>query len=115
VNEAYLVKLAEKFKREDLQTYYLKCIKDRKEYFASIKTKDDRYPDQKSIESFSVYSTDFYPYLLFPENLKIDQVYNNTVNPVSSKIANGQQWDSPNVWAPNNWILHEVLQDKKAF
>lgn len=18
------------------------------------------------------------------------------------------QWDSPNVWAPNNWIIHEV-------
>ncbi len=30
VNEAYLVKLAQKFKREDLKIYYLKCIKDRK-------------------------------------------------------------------------------------
>lgn len=37
------------------------------------------------------------------------------VNPVSSKIPNGQQWDSPNVWAPNNWILHEILPHQKAF
>lgn len=30
VNEAYLVKLSEKFKRADLANYYLKCIKERK-------------------------------------------------------------------------------------
>lgn len=30
INEAYLVKLSEKFKRQDLTVYYLKCIKDRK-------------------------------------------------------------------------------------
>ena len=30
VNEAYLVKLSEKFKRQDLTLYYLKCIKERK-------------------------------------------------------------------------------------
>lgn len=115
VNEAYLVKLSEKYKRLDLQTYYLKCIRERKEYFGTIKSSDGRYPDYKSVETLSVYPTDFYPHLLFPENLNVDKVYNSTVNPVSSKVNNNQQWDSPNVWAPNNWIMHEVLPHQKAF
>ncbi len=25
------------------------------------------------------------------------------------------QWDKPNVWAPNNWILHQVLSDRDAY
>lgn len=25
------------------------------------------------------------------------------------------QWDNPNVWAPNSWILHEVFNVKDAF
>jgi alpha,alpha-trehalase len=50
VNEAYLVKLAEKYKRMDLQTYYLKCLKERREYFVMIRSSDGRYPDYKEIE-----------------------------------------------------------------
>ncbi len=71
VNEAYLVKLAQKFKREDLKIYYLKCIKDRKDYFNSIKGEDGRYPDFRMIESASVYPSDYYPNLLFPEKINI--------------------------------------------
>jgi alpha,alpha-trehalase len=40
-------------------------------------------------------------------------LYSDIVNPVASTINNGQQWDSPNVWAPNNWILHEVIPKAK--
>ncbi len=35
-------------------------------------------------------------------------VYQDVVNPESSPLRTGQQWDAPNVWAPNNWIIHEV-------
>jgi len=36
------------------------------------------------------------------------------VNPSTSGINTGQQWDKPNVWAPNNWILHEILAPIQA-
>jgi hypothetical protein len=107
VNEAYLAKLAEKYKRIDLQQYFIKRMKERKQYFALIKSSDGRYPDFKPNSTFSyVYPSDFYPYILFPEQISINKFYSSLVNPVSSSISNGQQWDSPNVWAPNNWILH---------
>ena len=54
--------------------------------------------------------------MLFPERKpEIAQLYNDKVNPVSSFVGNGQQWDSPNVWAPNNWIMHEVVNSDEAF
>lgn len=68
INEGYLAKLAEKYKRIDLQQYFIKRMKERKQYFVLIKLADGRYPDLKPNSTFSsVYPSDFYPYLLFPE------------------------------------------------
>jgi alpha,alpha-trehalase len=36
------------------------------------------------------------------------------INPAASEIRTGQQWDAPNVWAPNSWILHEVAPYEEA-
>jgi neutral trehalase len=41
--------------------------------------------------------------------------YQDLVNPTTSSINTGQQWDKPNVWAPNNWILHEVTDSLSAY
>jgi neutral trehalase len=45
----------------------------------------------------------------------VKNIYKDLVNPVNSIYENGQQWDKPNVWAPNNWILHEVTSAKDGF
>jgi len=29
-------------------------------------------------------------------------------------LPTGQQWDAPNVWAPNSWIIHEVTSGQEA-
>lgn len=45
--------------------------------------------------------------MLFPDKeVELKGLYQSLVNPVSSIFQNGQQWDKPNVWAPNNWIMH---------
>lgn len=66
VNEATLVQMAIKYKRQDLKDYFLKSMNQRREYLQSIKTEDGRYPDLRTVQSASVYPTDFYPYLFYP-------------------------------------------------
>lgn len=57
-----------------------------------------------------MYPSDFYPFLMFStQKATLNNIYNSIVNPNTSLIHTGQQWDAPNVWAPNNWILHEVV------
>jgi hypothetical protein len=69
----------------------------------------DRKPNE-------VYPSDFYPFLLFPEKTAdAKNIYKDVVNPVTSIFKSGQQWDKPNVWAPNNWILHETTSIKDGF
>lgn len=54
----------------------------------------------------SVYPTDYFPYLLFSETANVSKNFKKLINPSSSFINTGQQWDAPNVWAPNSWIIN---------
>ena len=79
---------------------------DRKLYFADI-FNSNYFPDQtSSFQRPNLYPSDLYPFLLLGSNPSL--LYNDTVDPVTSSFNTGLQWDKPNVWAPNNWILHEV-------
>lgn len=81
---------------------------DRKLYFAEI-FNYNYFPDQtSSFQRPNVYPSDLYPFLLLGSNSSL--LYNDTVDPVTSSFNTGLQWDKPNVWAPNNWILHEVYE-----
>jgi neutral trehalase len=53
--------------------------------------------------------------MLFPTKHPETNIFKDIVNPVCSQVKNGMQWDYPNVWAPNNWILHEVSSEEERF
>jgi hypothetical protein len=55
-----------------------------------------------------IYPSDFLPYLFLEQKISVKSTYNQVVNPETSFIRTGQQWDAPNVFAPNNWIIHEI-------
>lgn len=116
--ESYLASLAVKYGRSDLSTYYQKLLNDRKSYFTQI-FNNWYYPDYcplKQRKINEVYPSDFYPFMLFPDKeVELKGLYQSLVNPVSSIFQNGQQWDKPNVWAPNNWIMHQVLSVNDGF
>lgn len=111
LQESYLATLSSKYGREDLVPALISRINERRNYFKAIK-REGRFPDyhlnNESYIPHSIYPTDYLPYLLFSEPVSIQGVYSDLVSPPSSKVKTGQQWDAPNVWAPNNWILHEV-------
>lgn len=117
LTETYLIPLCIKYQRSDLTQYYKSLLSSRKQYFNEIFTSVS-YPDTTPFQKLkeAIYPSDFYPYLLFSETAtSIPSIYTNTVNPTSSIYATGEQWDRPNVWAPNNWILHEVTGLKDGF
>jgi hypothetical protein len=48
----------------DLQSFFIKRVKERQQYFSLIKTNQGLYPDYRPYQSSSIYPSDFYPYLL---------------------------------------------------
>ena len=111
--ERYLASLSEKFGEKDKKQYYEDLVGVREEFFKAIKDGGE-YPDQYKTNpklKRSLYPTDMFPHIFLGTKLSKNP-YESVVQPASSMISNGQQWDSPNVWAPNNWILHEVLESK---
>lgn len=52
--------------------------------------------------------------MFLAEKYSLKQIYSQTVNPPASFLETGEQWDGVNVWAPNNWILHEVAPPDEA-
>ena len=115
--EEYLAKLSQAFPPHYYQVnYFTKKYIQRVNYFKAVK-KNGRFPDfqfDKSGGPDLVYPTDFMPFLLLGEKTSVSSIYQEVVNPQASVLPTGQQWDSPNVWAPNNWIIHEVTENQQA-
>lgn len=117
LQESYLASLSSKYDRKELVDYFIDQLLMRRHYFNSIK-KDGKYPDynfkNRSWIPKSTYPSDYFPFQLFDETPSVAYIFNDLVNPTTSKIKSGQQWDSPNVWAPNSWILHEAINLNEA-
>ena len=115
--EQYLADLSQNEGETELAKLYTSRYQERIRYFAAIK-KNGRFPDFELTRSpfmpDLVYPTDFLPFIFLDEKLSVSSIYNDVVNPVSSFLRTGEQWDSPNVWAPNNWIIHEMTPAAEA-
>lgn len=107
--EKYMANLCIKYNLRSLYENYVDRYQERINYFNAIKN-NDRYPDF-NLESFSFrpdipYPSDFTPYMFLEEKHSLKDVYNKLINAEASSLETGQQWDAPNVWAPNSWIIH---------
>lgn len=108
---AYLTSLASKYSLSKMD-FYARELTSKTSYLKAIR-REGRYPDLRvsnpQAMPRSVYPTDYLPFSLLSQSAPTTDFFKELVNPAASQLKTGQQWDAPNVWAPNNWILHEVL------
>jgi alpha,alpha-trehalase len=115
--EKYLSGLSTKLGKMSLYSKFNDKTTERAKYLNAIKV-NDRFPDfnidAPSSASDRIYPSDFLPFLFLGEKRSVSSIYKDVVNPTASFMNTGHQWDSPNVWAPNNWIIHEVAPADEA-
>jgi alpha,alpha-trehalase len=110
MGEQYLSTLAARYGDAGRKKYFDECILNRQKYFKAIQ-KGIYFPDQylkNPKTTRKPYPTDLFPHLFMKTTLDKNP-FNTTLSAPASQIDNGQQWDYPNVWVTNHWVLHEIL------